>query len=164
MYSDITLFLGTNVLSAEAFVLACGCIVLIALYRRRYHVALYFALGPPVVYLAVTTLKNLFHVARPMGAAFVVHSYAFPSGHATGATFLAVALYVAFVRQRNFQVRTVYTVFASFFVLLVSYSRLYFGVHTYVQVLAGCVLGALLASLLAYTVFPTRRAKETYGA
>ena len=93
-------------------------------------------------------LKGAFQIPRPYGHAGLVPvehpvsvletGYSFPSGHSTGAGSFWLALYLAF-RKRWIAVLSICMM------LLIPLSRLYFAVHTPIDVTTGLVLGSLSA-------------------
>ncbi|MCX6752748.1 MAG: phosphatase PAP2 family protein [Candidatus Nomurabacteria bacterium] len=90
-------------------------------------------------------LKILFHTPRPFDAFTNVHSlisesgFAFPSGHATFYSALAVSLF--FCHKR------VGYVFM-FFAFLIGIARIMVGVHFPIDILGGFVLGSIIAVLM----------------
>lgn len=124
-------------------VVILALIILALIFKKRYTDALVLLLISAGMMVSVWALKLFFAVPRPEGGV-VESGYAFPSGHASGVTFLSAVLYYYGAR--------VYCVRSFWFVLLltaltlaVSYSRIVLGVHTPLQVLAGIALGALWA-------------------
>lgn len=93
------------------------------------------------------TLKNLFHSPRPAGPGlqplfgWTAGGYSFPSGHAQGAATFWGALARISGRKPLIWV-------AAVMIFLVSFSRLYLGVHYPVDVVVGIVIGLAAAWLL----------------
>ncbi len=89
-------------------------------------------------------IKNLVHRPRPFltikGAVPLMtpHGFSFPSGHSTLAMAMAVVLAFHFPRAR---------IALLILVILIGFSRVYFGVHYLSDVLAGFVLGGILGWL-----------------
>lgn len=111
--------------------------------------------GEIIAFTAFTSLlfnnsiKDIFKFQRPIGQegirtlrAETATGYSFPSGHAQGSasSLSAIALYL-----KN---RTV-SLLSGILIFLVGFSRLYLGVHYPKDVLAGIILGILIAILCA---------------
>ncbi len=82
------------------------------------------------------------------------HSYGFPSGAAQVAMFLGVVLIYYWRSSR------VAWIVGLSYILLVSFSRLYLGVHYPIDVAGGWIIGACLALLFIYTKEPIDRFLE----
>jgi undecaprenyl-diphosphatase len=124
--------------------------ILILLVPRWRTVAI-----PAVASLAVSAvlnivLKTLFAVPRPTGHRLIEESgFGFPSGHAQSSAGFVGVLVVAALRAGFRAVyRHLVAVLAWAFILLVGLSRVYLGVHSPVDVLAGFALGAAGAWLV----------------
>jgi membrane-associated phospholipid phosphatase len=98
-------------------------------------------------YILAYVLKNIFQVARPFVTNTNLHplisetGYGFPSGHATTYMALAVAMYFV-----NKKAGIAFFIFA----ILIGFGRIFTGVHTPLDVLAGYILGAIFACVIAY--------------
>ncbi len=104
-------------------------------------------------------LKLFFARGRPMFSydwvniiGFPLQSYAFPSGHSTVAFTCAVFMSFRFPKGRNY-----FLTVAAF----VAFSRVYMGVHYPSDVLAGAVLGSLIAFLWHLFLEKLRSGRET---
>lgn len=88
-------------------------------------------------------LKKLIARPRPLTALIKMPtSYSFPSGH----TFFSFGLYsliVYFILKSNMNkyLKILLTVVISLLIVLISFSRVYLGVHHFTDVMAGMVLG-----------------------
>ncbi len=132
------LFAFTVVASTEGFLISCALILVGLLVRKR---ALPFLVATIGVLLSTIALKEVLQVARPVSSLIETTGYAFPSGHATGSLFLALSLcYLS--RTLPKPLRFGVYVAALMTALVIGVSRLHFGVHTPLQVIAGFVLGA----------------------
>ncbi|MBI2030118.1 phosphatase PAP2 family protein [Candidatus Kaiserbacteria bacterium] len=147
----LTFFLDVTQLgSVIAVFLVGGALALIlALHQRIAEViGLTFALLGTAV--ASTFLKNIFARPRPDLAyqAYTETGYSMPSQHAALAT--ALSLYVVYLVYRlspSRAVRTTVFCLALIVIAAVGFSRLYLGVHYVSDVVAGTILGALIAGI-----------------
>lgn len=107
-----------------------------------------FALLPAVIlsYQITNLAKDFFKVPRPcFGLEYCPSGYSFPSGHAT--IIFAFASVVAFATRRK------ELIIPSFILaVLVSASRVYLNFHTFVDVLAGALVGTI-SGYLVYRVY-----------
>ncbi len=93
-----------------------------------------------ILVLSITFfLKYFFHIPRPENALVEVMSPRFPSGH-TAVSFLMVGYF------KNRRYRVLFLIYA----LLVSYSRIYFGVHKYIDLFVGAMIGFFVPLLISY--------------
>lgn len=130
--------------------------VLIGMYARlrKLHLFYYYVLGGLVLGSGgvVYAFKHIVERARPlsMPAFFVETSFSFPSGHATIAVVLYGFLWYWFAREKILT-QSLRILFFSL-VLLISFSRIYLGVHYVSDVVGGLVLGSIILSLCAFFV------------
>jgi membrane-associated phospholipid phosphatase len=134
---------------SPAVALVLAAVVFLVLYRRR--LLLDAALLPLVLggaELLNLILKLSFHRARPEVAFVNLDTYSFPSGHAmiSAAAYGALA-YLAWPRLRTRGRRLMLLAATVVFVSLISFSRLYLGVHYLSDVLAGVAGGLFWLSV-----------------
>jgi undecaprenyl-diphosphatase len=115
--------------------------------RRHRWVAAAVTTAPAIASVAFATFKSFFQRARPMGAlAANIHSYAFPSGHATASA--AVWLSLAYCLRRERILPTWAAALLGFgWPALIGLTRLYLDVHWATDVLGGWCLGAAIAAV-----------------
>ncbi|MGL4370463.1 MAG: phosphatase PAP2 family protein, partial [Spirochaetota bacterium] len=132
---------------SESFYLAAICVIFWCISKK----AGYFA-GMSLIAANVLNagLKSLFQIPRPIGhngilsmthpvdAIATAGGTSFPSGHSMGAGSFWFSIVTAF-RKRPI------TILGISLMILVPLSRLYFGVHTPVDVMTGLALGILTA-------------------
>lgn len=134
----------TNIGEAPVYLAAMCCIFWCVSKRAGYFLGFsYVSAG-----LLNIGIKNTFQVPRPYGHAGLVPvehpvtvletGYSFPSGHSTGAGSFWLALYLAFRKRRV-------ALLCAVMMLLIPVSRLYFAVHTPIDVVTGLLLGAVTA-------------------
>jgi undecaprenyl-diphosphatase len=138
-FAAVTRLGNTDVLAAAVVVVAIG---LIATGRRM--MAAGWALSQAGGGVLNATLKELFERTRPDYADPILTSgsWSFPSGHAMG-TFIAcgVGAYLVLRSVSGWGARATVVVIALAWSLVMSFSRLYLGVHYASDVVAGLVAG-----------------------
>lgn len=140
------LFLLTTIFDFSLhFILISFCVsALIYLFRDiKYAVLFLFPIftGAVLVYI----LKELFDVSRPLGGIVVETSKSFPSGHATISTVFFVMLMYIFDDYFSGAKKYFFNFLCVLMIFLVSFSRLYLGVHWLSDVVFGVFLGCLVS-------------------
>lgn len=120
--------------------------------KKDIKFVLYFLISLGVTAILVNfVLKNTFHRPRPCSPTnlnkfqqistniICPSDFSFPSGHAS-TSFAAATIISAFNKKRKW--------FYYFIAILISYSRLYLGVHYFFDILGGAVLGYLISKTL----------------
>lgn len=103
-----------------------------------------------------TELVDQVHlVAKPDGTLYKGGPYGFPSSHAANAMALAFIV-VAFLTRE----KTLWTLLMFFWMLLVSYSRIYLGVHYPSDIIVGWCVGALWSGLIIFGLQKSNWLKE----
>ena len=147
---DITIslsFIGITELGSTVFV--CGVAVCIGLVLAVRHKVLYaIALGISVLGAGATALlvKEAVRRARPERAlqAYQETGFSFPSGHATlAAAFYGFLIYLVWRMMPPGLARTATVSALALLIALISFSRLYLGVHYLSDVVGGILLGGL---------------------
>lgn len=142
---------------------ATAAILLWLLFRRRRLDSIFFGLAVIGAALLNQTAKFFFGRDRPKLWPSVAPepTFSFPSGHAMGSTALVAALVVLLWPTRW---RYPMLLLGCLFVLLVSLSRIYLGVHYPSDILAGWVASfawVMGLSLLLYGRLGKRAATQT---
>lgn len=111
----------------------------------------------------VAVLKRTFDVARPpqenwlSGAA----GGSFPSGHVANTTVLLIAVaVVVFIHESSLAVRRATIVVATTGIVMMAWTRLALNVHWLSDVLAGAIVGMVIASATAYFAITVRSRRE----
>ncbi len=94
-------------------------------------------------------------VTKPDGTLYKGGPYGFPSSHAANAMALAFIV-VAFLTRE----RTLWTLLVFFWMLLVSYSRIYLGVHYPGDIIVGWCVGAIWSGLIIFGLQKSKWLKE----
>lgn len=135
----------TKLGSATALITAM--VVFLALPSTRIKIGI-----PVVLTVAVTAVSNLILkviVARPRPEILRLISetgYGFPSGHSmNNAAFYAALVLIVFAYSKNIRLRVVAVAFGMATTFLIGVSRIYLGVHSVGDVLAGWAMGVAVA-------------------
>jgi undecaprenyl-diphosphatase len=155
--------LAVSQLHSPIGVTVLSIIVTAELWRNgdRYWV-LSLVLAVPGGMLLNVILKQVFQRDRPSwdDPLLTLTSHSFPSGHAAGATLFYGFLAVYMVwRMKGPSARALAVIACALMVALVSFSRVYLGVHYLSDVLAAIALGTawLVLSLIAVRAIAKRR-------
>jgi undecaprenyl-diphosphatase len=122
------------------------------LIRKKYaHFILLIASMSLGVILELS-IKLLIHRLRPEQALIDITRFSFPSGHATMATIFFTILLYALIEKKSKKVKIILTITAILIIFLISFSRIYLGVHWFSDVLGGIVLGILINSSMLLAI------------
>jgi len=140
------------------------------LIARRFRWAIYLAVTTGGAGLLDFELKRTFARARPAVVEMLRHAsgYSFPSGHAMGSTVAFAALtYLSYRLTTDWKRQSAATAFSLTFILAVSLSRVYLGVHWISDVGAGIAAGLcwVTSTTVAYEMLRrVRRLRALRGA
>jgi membrane-associated phospholipid phosphatase len=135
----------------------CTALVLVLLIVKRRRTALFMAIAGVGTLILSTSLKLLFHRARPVEGYLIASpsSFSFPSGHAMGSMgVLASAVVVLYAVGAPRLLRRIATLVVGVFVFGVALSRVYFGVHYFSDVVGGQLAAAAWVSALTGWFYP----------
>lgn len=124
-------------------------VLLWLLWRRAWRDALYWLSALSSGALAVTIIKTMLKMPRPVTLYSGSDAYSFPSGHATMST--VIYGFLAVLVAGTFSPRWRWTPYATAALLIIgiAFSRLYLGAHWLADVAAGISLGTIWVALLA---------------
>ena len=150
---DLMLFLTTPKLSGHIFVLLALFIAIRKGKEAIYLVPLFLLAVGLSDFTASGIMKPLFHRIRPCfaldGVRLLVdqtRSWSFASSHAANSTAIASLVWLFFWRGEA--VDKAFTVVVIFYAVMVSFSRIYIGVHYPGDVFGGIVIGLASAGLI----------------
>lgn len=148
--SLFVLFTWITTLGSLVPMLVLTTVVVLWLWQAKRRRAAAGAIAAPGLAVVLSNgIKLVFGRVRPDGAQqFALHSFAFPSGHATVA--MAVATSIAYVCWRERLVGGRLALVAAVVIpLLIGVSRTYLDVHWATDVIGGWSLGLLVAAMAA---------------
>lgn len=154
----------TNLVNPIVIGLVGFCILLFAKNRRIFSFQLFLNMG--IVALLNLVFKYFFVRDRPDEALHLIDEvgYSFPSGHTMFAVaFYGFLIYMVWNSNRKRTAKISFTIVGIILVLLISFSRIYLGVHYASDVIGGlCVsLGYLMIYL--FVVSRTNKIQEVKG-
>lgn len=131
--------------------------------RRQYAAALHVAVAGALTAGSVTLLKLVLSVGRPNDMHEALESFAYPSGHSSGAMVfwgLLGAFWAQEARQKKrWQIYTPMVLPP----LLIAVSRLYLGVHWLTDVIGGLLWGLAICGLIRISYSPFDRHPVQFG-
>ncbi|OZG71958.1 membrane-associated protein [Hahella sp. CCB-MM4] len=142
------IFVGLTLLGNPGFLyLFFGWFVTLLVVRQRFHLAFLCILGGLSAHALTSFLKAVLQIQRPDSPG-IPDSFAYPSGHTSGA-ILVYGLITAFIaRERLPHHRWGIYVTGGIWVLLIACSRLYLQVHWLSDIVGGTLLGLTLCGLI----------------
>jgi membrane-associated phospholipid phosphatase len=141
--AGVTSLAGTTAVLLVAAVAACSMLI-----RGQWHGAVSLALAVGGTQAVVLAIKELVARARPPASASLVDAagHAFPSAHAASSVALYGLLAYLLLRRLDGHARTAAIVLTLAGVGVIGLTRIYLGAHYPSDVLAGWLVGALVAA------------------
>ncbi|MDT5027114.1 MAG: hypothetical protein QOE61_3540 [Micromonosporaceae bacterium] len=152
-----------TVLGPNAFRILGLVVIVVAVWRRQFRLALFLVLSVELSGLVTEALKAAAHRPRPPTALVFAPSWSFPSGHALGVMAAVLALTVIVLPHVR-RGRWCWVIAGgAVTVLVIGFGRVVLNVHNPTDVLAGWAAGYLwfAASLPVLTRNPVSSADET---
>jgi undecaprenyl-diphosphatase len=163
MEDAIVLFITFTMLNFQIFIseiadvkvmLVITLFLLTVLYFFQYKKDFYkiFFVSTSAMFITYT-LKYLLQVPRPETMLILEDGYRFPSGHATmAAVTMSLVIYYSYYKVKNMYSKYSLYVTGVLWFVLVSYSRLYLGVHVLIDVIVGGIIG-VLTTIIVMRIF-----------
>ncbi len=159
-----TMYILSNIFDVTIYssiIFICFIILIYLLRGKRY--AELFAITILSTGVVVYLLKLFFNVTRPDGGVVSAFGQSFPSYHASISTVFFILFIYIFKPLLDFKNRSI-TLFSRFLlqlvclsmIFVVSFSRVYLGVHWLSDVLGGVILGLIIV-YSSIMFFKTRR-------
>ena len=123
--------------------------MLVLTYKQWYNDLVFYIVsvfGANIVYI---TIKLIVQRDRPSSDILSITTYSFPSGHATMATAMALALYFIVAKRVSYLgLRLALLIGCIVWPLIIAFSRVYLDVHWLSDVIAGIGLGVFWVTLV----------------
>jgi undecaprenyl-diphosphatase len=141
-------------ISGTAIMFSIIAVICVLFYVKNYKKdSLKIIFASTSAMFVTFALKYLLKVPRPVHMLVVETDPRFPSGHATMASVvMALIIYYSCKHIKNRYLRYFLYVCAISWFLLVSYSRLYLGVHYPIDIIAGGLIG-ILSTIIVMKIF-----------
>ena len=140
---------GITDLAATRTLLGLAALAAVALLvRGHWHGALAISLSVLATQAIVAAIKAIVERGRPPGSDALIEpaGYAFPSAHAAGSMAVYGLLALLVLRRPGGRVRIVAAVLALALVVAIGTTRVYLGAHYPSDVIAGWLVGAVIAA------------------
>ncbi|MEN9649138.1 MAG: hypothetical protein RL094_105 [Candidatus Parcubacteria bacterium] len=134
----------THIGSPQMMLLLTFFLVVFMWHHKKPHHLFQFALFMILGAVSVYLLKIAFKIPRPAGGLITEYGYGFPSGHAAMATlFFLLVIYTYRTHFEQAIARFLFVTGSLALIGIISYSRIYLGVHTPTDVIGGMCIGTL---------------------
>ena len=123
--------------------------ILFLIYKKWYNDLLFYILSVFGANIAFVVIKMIVQRARPSSELLTIATHSFPSGHATMATAMSLAVYLIFVKRvHSIGFQTVLLIGCIVWPVIIAFSRVYLNVHWLSDVIAGIGLGLFWVTLI----------------
>lgn len=116
--------------------------VLFLIYKRWYDDLFFYILSVSGANIAFIVIKMIVQRARPSSEILSIATHSFPSGHATMATAMSLAIYLILSeRVHTLGLQLLLLISCIVWPVMIAFSRVYLDVHWLSDVIAGIGLG-----------------------
>ncbi len=152
-----------TLLGDEAFLyLSFTLLIILMITRKHYFAVIHLVTAGLLTALITHSLKQYFGIIRPDITLNAPVSFAYPSGHSSGATVF-YALIASFIAQ-EMEKKDRWKCYLNFAlpILFIALSRVVLGVHWLTDVVGGISLGLIISSVtrISYSYFYIKDAKK----
>ena len=140
----------TNFNGAMGIFIFSFFMIVFLIYKRWYNDLVFYIFSVFGANIAFVVIKMIVQRARPSSDILSITTHSFPSGHATMATAMSLAVYLI-LTQRVYSIGLRLLILISCIVwpVIISFSRIYLEVHWLSDVIAGMGLGLFWVTLVA---------------
>lgn len=130
-------------------ILSLIMIAILMLYKLKIH-TLFLVISMLTSSIIIPVMKNAFDRERPSLLRLIdISGFSFPSGHATGSSIFFGSL-MTIINKTSLNNKGILYALCAFFVLMISSSRVYLGVHYPTDVIAGITIGTAVVMGTSY--------------
>ncbi len=123
--------------------------ILFLIYKRWYNDLLFYIFSVFGANIAFVAIKMIVQRARPSSDILAITTHSFPSGHATMATAMSLAVYFIFAKRvHSIGLQLVLLIGCIVWPVIIAFSRVYLNVHWLSDVIAGIGLGLFWVTLI----------------
>lgn len=141
----------TTIGSTVGVIALLGVTAFIFIKKKIFSDFKYVIINVGLGVILMETIKNIVRRVRPAWKWITQGGFSFPSGHTISALLLYGTLLLLVYKKVNGKYRKPLIIFFTIMIVLIGFSRIYFGVHYLTDVIGGYILG--LAILLVSNVF-----------
>jgi undecaprenyl-diphosphatase len=124
-------------------------VLIVLMYRREARTATYWIVAVTMAEASVKLLKFAVQRLRPVPIYEGIENFSFPSNHATLSIVVYGFLAYLICRGRQWREQIRIAIICSSVIALISFSRVYLGVHWFSDILAGLSLGTAWIAFLS---------------
>lgn len=143
----------TNLNGAVGIFVFSALFILFLAYKKWYQDIWFYLLSVMGANMAFIAIKLIVHRIRPDSNILLVTGYSFPSGHATMATTMALAVYLVFAKRVHVvSIQLLLLLVCVTWAVTIVFSRVYLDVHWLSDVIAGVGLGLFWVTLIVLII------------
>lgn len=153
-----------TLLGDEAFLyLSFSLLISLMLVRKHHYAVIHLIIAGLLTVLITHLLKQHFGISRPNLTLEPPASFAYPSGHSSGATVFYVLIASFIAQEMNKRERWKCYLSFSLPIVLIALSRVVLNVHWLTDVVGGICLGLIISSTtrISYSYFYDKDAQNT---
>lgn len=139
----------TNFNGAMGIFIFSILMILFLIYKRWYNDLLFYIFSVFGANIAFIVIKMIVQRARPSSDILTITTHSFPSGHATMATAMSLAVYFILAKRvHSIGLQLLLLVSCIVWPVIIAFSRVYLDVHWLSDVIAGIGLGLFWVTLI----------------
>lgn len=132
----------------KLLVISAAMIAILLMCSNYTQAGIQVIIATSIAVLSVILLKQLFAISRPTLVTVSPQGFAFPSGHAAASTVFFGLLAAFFNESRDLNKRWQLYLLAAIPISIISFSRVYLGVHWLSDILGGVIWGLCICGFI----------------